>query len=202
MCRSASARTMIRCLRPNGRLISISSPTRSSRFGFAGWRFTSSLPPLQAFCASERVLKRHATSSQTSRRTPDRSSLTISAGDSTVCVRGGLMRMRTGLVVIFVALSCAFLTLLRPHAADGPYQKIKEIPIPGEGGWDYLNVDAAARRLYVSHASRVVVIDLAKDEIVGEIADTPGVHGAIPAGADRVFTSNGRGNTASVVDAK
>src|SRR5438094_10355117 len=98
------------------------------------------------------------------------------------------MRMRAALItVMFVGMLGP-----RPHAADGPYQKIKEIAIPGEGGWDYLNIDAAARRLYVSHASRVVVVDLTKDEIVGEIADTPGVHGAISAGRDRVFTSNGR----------
>src|SRR5947208_13969711 len=45
-------------------------------------------------------------------------------------------------------------------------------------------------------------MDTTTDQIVGEIADTPGVHGAVPAGPDRVFTSNGRGNTASIVDAK
>ena len=47
----------------------VSSPTRSSRCGLLAWPFTSTLPPLQAFCASERVLKRQATSSQTSSRT-------------------------------------------------------------------------------------------------------------------------------------
>jgi DNA-binding beta-propeller fold protein YncE len=64
-----------------------------------------------------------------------------------------------------------------PTAAQGPYQFIKEIPIGGEGGWDYAAVDAAARRLYVSHASKVVVIDIDKDAVVGEISPTPGVHG-------------------------
>ena len=41
-------------------------------------------------------------------------------------------------------------------AADGPYRQLKEIAIGGEGGWDYLSVDTAARRLYVSHATKVV----------------------------------------------
>jgi YVTN family beta-propeller protein len=92
-------------------------------------------------------------------------------------------------------------TALAVHAQDGPYRKIKEIPVGGEGGWDYLSVDAAARRLYVSHATKAVVIDLTKDAVVGEIADTPGIHGVIAVPPGRIFTSNGRGNNASIVDA-
>jgi hypothetical protein len=34
-----------------------------------------------------------------------------------------------------------------------------EIAIGGEGGWDYLTIDSAARRLYVSHGTHAVVID-------------------------------------------
>jgi DNA-binding beta-propeller fold protein YncE len=64
-----------------------------------------------------------------------------------------------------------------PRAAEGPYHFVKEIPVGGEGGWDYAAVDSAARRLYVSHASKVVVIDIDKDIVVGEIRPTPGVHG-------------------------
>src|SRR5438552_278750 len=60
----------MRCLRPKGRPMTISSPARSRRCGFACWPLTSILPPLQAFCASDRVLNRHATSSQMSSRTP------------------------------------------------------------------------------------------------------------------------------------
>jgi len=112
------------------------------------------------------------------------------------------MRMRLALVG---TLAVAILGLLaaRPHAADGPYQLVKDVQIGGEGGWDYLNVDSAAKRLYVSHGTKVVVVDMVKNEMAGEIADTPGVHGAISTGSlGRVFTSNGRGNTASIVDAK
>jgi DNA-binding beta-propeller fold protein YncE len=86
------------------------------------------------------------------------------------------------------------------QAQDGPYRFVKEIPIGGEGGWDYLSVDSAAHRLYVSHASKAVVVDIAKDVVVGEIPDTPGIHGAIATTPGRVFTSNGRGNNASIVD--
>jgi DNA-binding beta-propeller fold protein YncE len=84
---------------------------------------------------------------------------------------------------------------------DAPYHFIKEIPVGGEGGWDYLAVDVANRRLYVSHATKVVVIDLDKEAVMGEIADTPGVHGiAIAPSLGRVFVSNGRESKSSVVD--
>src|SRR5207253_658588 len=76
-----------------------------------------------------------------------------------------------------------------------------EIPIGGEGGWDYLSVDAPAHRLYVSHGTKVVVIDIEKDAIAGEIADTPGVHGfAVAPELRRGFASNGKESKVSVVD--
>lgn len=87
--------------------------------------------------------------------------------------------------------------------AEGPYRLLKEIPVGGEGGWDYLAVDADAQRLYVSHATRVVVIDLAKDAVAGEITNTPGVHGiAIAPELGRGFISNGREAKASIFDLK
>src|SRR5436309_13204638 len=159
-------------------------------------------PALHAFCASERVLNTHATSSHTSSRTPlpaGSSSLTISSAHSTVHRSGGFMRMRASLLGLLVVSA---LWLPVPKAADGPYRLVKDVPIPGDGGWDYLNVDASARRLYISHATKVAVYDLDKDAVVGEIADTPGVHGAVAAFGDRIVTSNGRGNNASIVDAK
>src|SRR5437899_1370337 len=88
-------------------------------------------------------------------------------------------------------------------AANQPYQFLTEIPIGGEGGWDILTIDSAASRLYLSHATRVVVVDLNKNAVVGEIADTPGVHGfvAVPE-LQRGFSSNGKESKSSVVDLK
>ena len=68
-CCSVSPRTTTFWRRPNRWVIWISSPSRISRFGFAEWPFTSTLPPSHARLASERVLDRQAMSSQTSRRT-------------------------------------------------------------------------------------------------------------------------------------
>ena len=59
------------------------------------------------------------------------------------------------LCAVAVFLFCCSL-----FAADGGYAVIKKIPIPGTGSWDYLTVDAAARRLYVSHGTQVEVVDI------------------------------------------
>src|SRR5436309_2344622 len=92
-------------------------------------------------------------------------------------------------------------TLATTCRADGPYKLLKEIPVGGEGGWDYLSVDSAAHRLYVSHGTKAVVIDLEKDAVVGEITNTPGIHGiAIAPKLNRGFTSNGKADNVSIVD--
>ena len=96
----------------------------------------------------------------------------------------------TGLFSIATALSTF---------AVAPYVPIHEIPIGGEGGWDTLTVDPAGHRLYVSHATKVNVIDTSTDDVVGEIDDTPGVHG-IAVAPDLAFTSNGRENKVSIVN--
>jgi DNA-binding beta-propeller fold protein YncE len=85
--------------------------------------------------------------------------------------------------------------------ANEPYRFLKEIPVGGQGGWDYLSLDSVGQRLYVSHATKVVVIDLAKDQVIGEVTNTPGVHGfAIAPELGRGFSSNGRENKVSIVD--
>ena len=103
-----------------------------------------------------------------------------------------IRRWATGLAFVFV---CAV-----AFGAD-PYQFLTEIKIGGEGGWDILTIDSAANRLYLSHATKVVVVDLNKNAVVGEIADTPGVHGfvAVPE-FQRGFSTNGKENKSSVVD--
>jgi DNA-binding beta-propeller fold protein YncE len=105
--------------------------------------------------------------------------------------------------VVAAAAIAALAAIGSVQAQDGPYHFSKEIPIGGEGGWDYLSVDPAAHRLYVSHATHVVVIDTQANKIVGDIPDTPGVHGvAIAADLGKGFVSNGRENKSSMFDLK
>ena len=74
-------------------------------------------------------------------------------------------------------------------------------PIPGDGGFDYVTLDSSARRLYVSHATQVDVLDADSGKVVGTIPDTPGVHGvAIASAFKHGFTSNGRENKVSMFD--
>src|SRR5271166_1303922 len=89
-------------------------------------------------------------------------------------------------------------------AAAGPgYKVVNTYKIGGNGGWDYLTADAAARRLYISRATHVIVLDLDSGKTVGDIADTAGVHGiALAPELGRGFTSNGREGTVSIFDLK
>ena len=88
-------------------------------------------------------------------------------------------------------------------AASTGYHILKEIKIGGEGGWDYLEIDSNARRLYVSHGTHVVVVDPDAGKVVGDIPDTPGVHGVqIAPSLNRGFITNGRGNNVTIFDLK
>ena len=64
-----------------------------------------------------------------------------------------------------------------------------------------MTIDSTASRLYLSHATKVVVVDLSTNAVTGEIADTPGVHAflAVPE-VQRGFSSNGKESKSSVVD--
>jgi DNA-binding beta-propeller fold protein YncE len=102
--------------------------------------------------------------------------------------------MRTILAVVL------FLVTSTAQAGSG-YHLINKIPVGGEGGWDYLTVDSAAHRLYVSRGTHVMVIDIATGKVIGDIPDTPGVHGiALAPELNRGFISNGRANTAFIFD--
>jgi len=103
--------------------------------------------------------------------------------------------MHLRLLPVLIVMWCA------TAVAEEPYKFLNEIPIGGEGGWDILTIDSNAARLYLSHATKVVVVDLNKNTIAGEIADTPGVHGFMPVPEfERGFSSNGKEAKSSVVD--
>ncbi len=83
------------------------------------------------------------------------------------------------------------------------YHVIKQIKLGGEGGWDYLTIDARARRLYISRSTHVMVVDADSGGIIGDIPNTSGVHGiAIVSDLNKGFTSNGRDNSVTVFDLK
>ena len=83
------------------------------------------------------------------------------------------------------------------------YHLVRTISLPGADGWDYLAVDSAAHRLYVSRGTHVAVVDTDKGTVVGDIPDVNGVHGvAVDPKSGRGFTSNGRSNSVTIFDVK
>jgi DNA-binding beta-propeller fold protein YncE len=112
------------------------------------------------------------------------------------------MNARKGLMALaLAALVPAGLSAAPPDAPG--YSVVKKVEVGGDGGWDYLTLDAAARRLYVSRGTRVMVFDADTYASVGEIPDTAGVHGiALAPELSRGFTSNGRSNSVTIFDMK
>src|SRR5579871_1097674 len=113
------------------------------------------------------------------------------------------MSVKPLLVLLWILIICLTPAAVTRATAASGYHVITSYKVGGEGGWDYLTVDAAARRLYISRGTHVIVLDSDSGKAVGDIADTPGVHGiAIAADLGRGFVSNGREGTVSVFDLK
>ena len=104
------------------------------------------------------------------------------------------------------ALFGAILGLVSTAALSAPpsgYHIIKKVAVPGTGGWDYVTVDDAARRVYVSHATQVEVLNADTFELVGTIPNTPGVHGiAIASEFGRGFITAGKSDSVIIFDLK
>ncbi|MCX6249676.1 MAG: YncE family protein [Bacteroidetes bacterium] len=103
-----------------------------------------------------------------------------------------------------LTLSLIFLTLVvLGQSIPGQYKLIKEIPVEGDGFWDYLSIDQGTGRLFLSHGTIVQVIDLATEKVIGVIPNTTGVHGiAIELEAGKGYISDGRIDTITVIDCK
>lgn len=113
---------------------------------------------------------------------------------------------RSGLTLLAVSLAALTLggALGGNAAAAAPsYHLIKKVKLGGEGFWDYLSIDSAARRLYISRGTHVMVLDADSYEVVADIPNTPGVHGiAIAPESGRGFISDGRANQVTIFDLK
>src|SRR6266478_6348875 len=98
---------------------------------------------------------------------------------------------------------CVFVAAPGAAQTAATYTVVRTMQLGGDGGWDYVYADSAARRLYIARATRFMVVDLDSGKLVGEIPDTPGAHGvAVASDLGIGFTTNGRENTSSVFDLK
>lgn len=107
-----------------------------------------------------------------------------------------------GLLLCSLLLFPAMAASAQSKSASG-YHVSRQLKLGGEGGWDYLTCDAKNRRLYLSRGTHVMVVDADTGAVVGDIPNTPGVHGiAVVPEMNKGFTSNGRDSTVTVFDLK
>jgi YVTN family beta-propeller protein len=109
--------------------------------------------------------------------------------------------MKSIFFLLLLALSISYPGSSTFAQNSGQYVLDKKIPIPGNGGYDYLSIDAVSRRIFVSHGNTVNVIDLETEKSVGSIDNMTGVHGiAIAKEFNKGFISDGKANTVVVFD--
>ncbi|MFZ0519609.1 MAG: hypothetical protein WAN14_08600 [Candidatus Acidiferrales bacterium] len=111
--------------------------------------------------------------------------------------------------IICVTFTFFLFSLLAPaHVPAAPqssggsgYHLIKKVKLGGAGGWDYLEVDPATHRLFISRATHVIVVDPEQGKIIGDIPDTQGVHGiAFADKFNKGFTTNGHASNSTIFD--
>jgi len=101
--------------------------------------------------------------------------------------------------LFFAVMSCAYLMA----QGDGGYHLLHEYKLGGDTGWDYLTMDAASRRLYVTRGTHVQVVNIDSGKVEGDITDLKGVHGvALDKANNKGFISDGRDNSVVVFDLK
>ena len=111
---------------------------------------------------------------------------------------GNMIRRLLNAPLIFFAT-----TLVVPLVGDAQTFKVERFDIKGEGGTDYVAVEAATGRVFVSRATHMMVVDGATGKVLGDIPNTPGVHGAgIATKAGHGFTTNGGDETVTMFDLK
>jgi YVTN family beta-propeller protein len=110
--------------------------------------------------------------------------------------------MKKPILIIGVLCICFFLTGYG-QSGPGEFKVLKTIRVEGTGGWDYLTADASTQRLFISHGTLVEVLDLKTDKVVGQIMNTPGVHGiALVPEFNKGFISAGKLDSVVVFDLK
>jgi len=109
--------------------------------------------------------------------------------------------MSKGFLIALSVLSAA--GIVTPAAAQTPTFKVEKFDIKGAGGTDYVSVDAATGRVFVSRQTHVMVVEGATGKVLGDIPDTPGVHGVgIVTKENHGFTTNGGDQTVTMFDLK
>src|ERR1700722_14539392 len=109
--------------------------------------------------------------------------------------------MTRHLLTVLAFLSVA--SLAAPGIGHAQTFKVEKFDIKGDGGTDYIAVEAATGHVFVSRGTHMMVVEGATGKVLGDIPDTPGVHGAGIATKDgHGFTTNGGDMTVTMFDLK
>src|SRR2546421_8901918 len=96
----------------------------------------------------------------------------------------------------------AAVILAAPGTGHAQTFNVQKFDIKGDGGTDYVAVEAATGHVFVSRGDHMMVVD-STGKVLGDIPDTPGVHGAgIATKAGHGFTTNGGDQTVTMFDLK
>ena len=107
------------------------------------------------------------------------------------------------LIVILSLLMITGVNHSYAQSGASKYKILNKIPVEGNGGWDYLAMDEAASKLYISHGTITQVLDVKSHKVVAAIPDTKGVHGiALAKDLGKGFISNGRDTSVTIIDLK
>ncbi|HTS61204.1 MAG TPA: hypothetical protein VMH28_04225 [Candidatus Acidoferrales bacterium] len=106
-------------------------------------------------------------------------------------------RLPTAAAVLFASMIAA------PGIGHAQPFKVEKFDIKGDGGTDYVAVESATGRVFVSRGTHMMVVEGATGKVLGDIPNTPGVHGAGIATKDgHGFTTNGGDKTVLMFDLK
>ena len=109
--------------------------------------------------------------------------------------------MTRRLLIVLAFLSLSFVT--SPRFVHAQSFTVEKFDIKGEGGTDYVAVEPATGRVFVSRATHMMVVEGATGKVLGDIPDTPGVHGAaLVTKVGHGFTTNGGDQTVTMFDLK
>lgn len=118
-----------------------------------------------------------------------------------------LTRSAVALLMVLCGWCLCLGTYAKPKPAASGYHLIKTIPLPPAPGsveyFDYITVDAEARRVYVSHSTEVVVLNADDYTVVGRLGEFKLCHGvALVKDLGKGFITDGEAEKVIVFDTK
>jgi WD40 repeat protein len=110
------------------------------------------------------------------------------------------MKLQTTSLILLLAATASAQGAAQQSAVSF---KVDKYNIGGDGGTDYVTAEPGSGRVFVSRATHVMVVDGTTGKVIGDIPDTPRMHGvALVAKYSHGFTTNGGDSTVTMFDIK